>query len=113
MRDLEIRGAGNVLGTSQHGHMEAVGYEMYLQLLSEAVSETAGESRDTVPQRECLVDIQHRTPISRKDYIDNLSQRIDIYKKIASIRNEEDSYGCDRRADRPVWGAAAGSAGTH
>ena len=43
MRDLEIRGAGNVLGASQHGHMEAVGYEMYLKLLSEAVSEQRGE----------------------------------------------------------------------
>ena len=88
MRDLEIRGAGNVLGTSQHGHMEAVGYEMYLKLLSEAVSEQRGEN--TVPQRECLVDIRIGAHIP-EGYIDNLSQRIDIYKKIASIQNEEDA----------------------
>ena len=45
MRDLEIRGAGNVLGAQQHGHMEAVGYDMYLQLLGEAVEEEKGEKR--------------------------------------------------------------------
>ena len=103
MRDLEIRGAGNVLGTSQHGHMEAVGYEMYLKLLSEAVSEQRGES--TVPQRECLVDIRIGAHIP-EGYIDNLSQRIDIYKKIASIQNEADAMDVtdeliDRFGDPP------------
>lgn len=88
MRDLEIRGAGNVLGTSQHGHMEAVGYEMYLKLLSEAVSEQRGEA--AAPQKECLVDIRIGAHIP-EGYIDNLSQRIDVYKKIASIQNEEDA----------------------
>ena len=103
MRDLEIRGAGNVLGTSQHGHMEAVGYEMYLKLLSEAVSEQRGES--TVPQQECLVDIRIGAHIP-EGYIDNLSQRIDIYKKIASIQNEADAMDVtdeliDRFGDPP------------
>ena len=71
---------------------------MYLKL-SEAVSEQRGEN--TVPQRECLVDIRIGAHIP-EGYIDNLSQRIDIYKKIASIQNEGGRYGCDRRADRPV-----------
>jgi len=103
MRDLEIRGAGNVLGTSQHGHMEAVGYEMYLKLLSEAVSEQKGEA--VVPQKECLVDIRIGAHIP-EGYIDNLAQRIDIYKKIASIQNEEDAMDVtdeliDRFGDPP------------
>ena len=88
MRDLEIRGAGNVLGTSQHGHMEAVGYEMYLKLLSEAVSEQKGEA--VVPQKECLVDIRIGAHIP-EEYIEDLTQRIDIYKKIASIETKEDA----------------------
>ncbi|MDD2954722.1 MAG: transcription-repair coupling factor [Oscillospiraceae bacterium] len=89
MRDLEIRGAGNVLGTSQHGHMEAVGYEMYLKLLSEAVAEQRGET--TVSSAECLVDIRIGAHIP-EDYIENLSQRIEVYKKIATIQTEEDSW---------------------
>lgn len=88
MRDLEIRGAGNVLGTSQHGHMAAVGYEMYLKLLAEAVEEKRGEAPR--PKRECLVDIRISAHIP-EEYIDNMAQRIDIYKKIASIATEEDS----------------------
>lgn len=89
MRDLEIRGAGNILGTSQHGHMEAVGYEMYLKLLSEAVAEQRGES--TVSSAECQVDIRIGAHIP-EDYIENLSQRIEVYKKIATIQNEEDAW---------------------
>lgn len=90
LRDLEIRGAGNILGTRQHGHMEAVGYDMYLRLLSEAVAEKRGEAPEVRSTAECLVDIQLEAHIP-EGYIDNLSQRIDIYRKIASIRNEEDS----------------------
>ncbi len=89
LRDLEIRGAGSILGARQHGHMEAVGYDMYLRLLSEAVSEKRGEApiRKT---EECLVDIQIDAHIPEA-YIGNLSQRIDVYKKIACVRTEEDS----------------------
>ena len=85
LRDMEIRGAGSVLGASQHGHMEAVGYEMYLQLLSEAVAEQRGEP--IRKKNECKIDIKVDAHIP-EDYIEALSQRLDIYKKIAAAENE-------------------------
>jgi len=87
MRDLEIRGAGNILGAQQHGHMEAVGYDLYLRLLSEAVSEEKGQ--DYRPAVECAIDIRLDAHIP-ENYIQNLSQRIDIYKKIASVATSDD-----------------------
>ena len=89
MRDLEIRGAGNILGSRQHGHMEAVGYEMYMKLLNEAIAEEKGE-KPARENRECLVDIRLNAHIP-ESYIENLSQRIDIYKKIAGIQTREDA----------------------
>lgn len=89
MRDLEIRGAGNILGAQQHGHMESVGYDMYIKLLGEAIAEEKGET----PHRSadaCMVDVRVGAHIP-EDYIDNLAQRIDIYKKIAGIESEEDA----------------------
>ena len=91
LRDLEIRGAGNILGTRQHGHMEAVGYDMYLRLLSEAVAEKRGEAPALQSTAECLVDVQLEAHIP-ENYVDNLAQRIDVYRKIASIKTEEDSF---------------------
>ena len=104
MRDLEIRGAGNVLGAQQHGHMEAVGYEMYLRLLSEAISEQKGEP-PVRTSAECQVDINVGAHIP-ESYIRNLSQRIDIYKKIAAIQSKEDAFDVtdeliDRFGDPP------------
>ena len=75
MRDLEIRGAGSLLGGRQHGHMEAVGYEMYLQLLNEAIAEEKGESIQKTA--ECVVDLQMEAHIP-ETYIESLSQRLDI-----------------------------------
>ena len=89
LRDLEIRGAGSILGGSQHGHMEAVGYDMYLQLLSEAIAEEKGEPPEKVP--ECLVDIQIDAHIP-EDYITSLNQRIDLYKKIMHVTRDEDKF---------------------
>lgn len=89
MRDLEIRGAGNILGGEQHGHMETVGYDMYLRLLSEAISREKGEAVQEYGQ-ECLVDMQIQAHIP-DHYIENLSQRLEIYRRIADIRTREDA----------------------
>ena len=105
MRDLEIRGAGNILGAQQHGHMEAVGYEMYLKMLSDAVAVARGEKPDEKAQ-ECLVDINIGAHIP-ESYIESLPQRIDIYKKIAAIQIESDAMDLldeliDRFGDVPA-----------
>lgn len=89
MRDLEIRGAGNVLGAQQHGHMEAVGYDMYLQLLGEAVEEEKGE-KPISRKKECLIDMQIDAHIP-DDYIKSIPQRLAVYRRIADIKNTEDA----------------------
>ena len=104
LRDLEIRGAGSILGGKQHGHMEAVGYDMYVRLLSEAIAKKKGELPQT-QSYECLIDVQLNAHIP-EDYIENLSQRIDVYKKIASIKTLEDKMDLideliDRFGDLP------------
>lgn len=88
MRDLEIRGAGNVLGAEQHGHMEAVGYDLYCKLLNSAVRALKGE--DTVTDEyDTTVDADCDAFIP-SDYIKSEEQKLDIYKRIASIVTEED-----------------------
>ncbi len=89
MRDMEIRGAGNMLGAQQHGHMEAVGYEMYLRLLSEAVNEEKGAA-PAVTEAECLIDLQISAHIP-ESYIAENAQRLEIYRRIADIRSMDDS----------------------
>ncbi|MBQ8732340.1 MAG: transcription-repair coupling factor [Oscillospiraceae bacterium] len=90
LRDLEIRGAGNILGASQHGHMESVGYDMYLRLLAEAVADERGETL-ALPAEECTIDLRISAHIP-ESYIPHNRQRIDMYKRIASIRNEDDAF---------------------
>ncbi len=90
MRDLEIRGAGNMLGAQQHGHIESVGYDMYIQLLSEAVAMLKTGEKAYVPKRDCLVDLQIDAHIP-DGYIGSYPQRIAIYKRIADIHSEEDA----------------------
>ncbi len=89
MRDLELRGAGNVLGAEQHGHMEAVGYDMYVKLLGEAVCEEKGEIPEK-PTKECLIDLRVDAHIPEK-YISNVPQKLAMYRRIADIRNETDA----------------------
>ena len=87
MRDLEIRGAGSILGGEQHGHMEAVGYDMYLKLLSDAIAEEKGEKpKEDV---ECVVDIRMSAHIPER-YISFLPQRLAAYRRIAAVKTEED-----------------------
>ncbi len=90
MRDLEIRGAGNLLGAEQHGHMEAIGYDLYCRLLEEEVQNLKGEA----PKEEVFrtsIDLPVNAYIS-EGYIRNQAQRMEIYKRIAGIRNQEDYY---------------------
>jgi transcription-repair coupling factor (superfamily II helicase) len=98
MRDMEIRGAGNMLGSEQHGQIESVGYELYMKLLNEAVLEEKGEKPTVKP--ECAVSLNVDAYIPEK-YIRSTAQRIDAYKKIASVENEEDMLDVyDELADR-------------
>lgn len=88
MRDLELRGAGNILGAQQHGHMGDVGYDMYLKLLNQAVREEKGEIEEE-NEIDCLVDISLTAHIP-EEYIESLTNRLDAYRCIASIRNKND-----------------------
>jgi transcription-repair coupling factor (superfamily II helicase) len=87
MRDLEIRGAGSILGGEQHGHMESVGYDMYLKMLSDAIAEEKGEA--VKEQKDCSVDLKVNAHIPER-YIPSLAARLSIYRRIATIRTEED-----------------------
>lgn len=89
MRDLELRGAGNILGASQHGQMESVGYDMYIKLLEQAVREEKGEIQKE-PEKDCLIDLPINAHIP-EDYISSVPQRLQIYRRIADIRSEEDA----------------------
>ena len=100
MRDLQIRGAGNLLGHSQHGHMEAVGYDLYMKMLNQAIAQARGEpvQRD---KSECLVDLQVDA------YIPDGPGRIEAYRRIAAIQNAADAADVldeliDRYGDPPA-----------
>lgn len=89
LRDLEIRGAGDMFGASQHGHLTDVGYDMYMKLLGEAVSEAKGEKTQN-DENDCVIDIREDAHIP-EDYIENLSQRLEMYRRIADIRTNDDA----------------------
>ena len=87
MRDLEIRGAGNLLGAEQSGHMMSVGYDMYLKLLDEAVLEERGEK----PQEpDCTADLNVTANVDQ-DYVSRGEERMDLYRRMAAIRTQEDA----------------------
>ncbi|MEE3458462.1 MAG: transcription-repair coupling factor, partial [Candidatus Faecousia sp.] len=88
MRDLEIRGAGNLLGAEQSGHIVSVGYDMYLKLLEEAVLEEQGGKEARPP--ECTADFDVTANID-KAYVEKGEQRMDLYRRMAAIRSREDA----------------------
>ncbi len=87
MRDLEIRGAGNLLGAEQSGHMSSVGYDMYLKLLDEAVLEERGDAPKTP---DCTADLNVTANVE-KDYVSRGEERMDLYRRMAAIRSQEDA----------------------
>ncbi len=87
MRDLEIRGAGNLLGAEQSGHMMSVGYDMYLKLLDEAVLEERGE-KPKAP--DCTADLNVTANVDQ-EYVSRGEERMDLYRRMAAIRSQEDA----------------------
>ena len=87
MRDLEIRGAGNLLGAEQSGHMMSVGYDMYLKLLDEAVLEERGEAPKAP---DCTADLNVTANVD-KDYVSRGEERMDLYRRMAAIREQADA----------------------
>ena len=87
MRDLEIRGAGNLLGAEQSGHMMSVGYDMYLKLLDEAVLEERGEK---AKEPDCTADLNVTANVD-PDFVARGEERMDLYRRMAAIRSQEDA----------------------
>ena len=103
MRDLEIRGAGDLLGASQHGHMAAVGYDTYIKLLEESILEQKGELPKTKPP--CIMDLDISAHIP-ENYMPALTHRLHMYRRIADISDNEQyddvmSELCDRFGEPP------------
>ncbi|MBR6632872.1 MAG: transcription-repair coupling factor [Clostridia bacterium] len=92
MRDLEIRGAGNLLGSEQHGHMDSVGYDLYIRMLDEAMKLEKGETVEvTTDSVDTLIDLSVDAFLPHS-YISSEKIRIDIYKKIAELETEDDIF---------------------
>ena len=104
MRDLQIRGAGNLLGHSQHGHMEAVGYDLYVKMLGQAIAAAKGETPEP-DKSDCLVDLTVDAFLP-EEYIPDPAGRIEAYKRIAAIETPGDAEDVldeliDRYGDPP------------
>lgn len=92
MRDLEIRGAGNLLGSEQHGHMDSVGYDLYIRMLDEAMKLEKGEAVEvSSDDNDTVIDLTLDAFIP-KNYVTSEKLRIDIYKKIAELETEDDIF---------------------
>ncbi len=105
LRDMEIRGAGNLLGAQQHGHLDAVGYDLYVKILENAVLEEKGIPAPPPPP-DCTVDIKIDAYLP-KSYVHSAAHRMEMYKKIARIENREDMDDiydelCDRFGEVPA-----------
>lgn len=87
MRDLEIRGAGNLLGVEQHGHIEAIGYDLYVKFLNETIKKLKGEKVEEIVDTTIELSVDGYIPSS---YIEDEEQKIEVYKKISQIANEDD-----------------------
>lgn len=87
LRDMEIRGAGNILGAEQHGHLDAVGYDLYIKLLNQAVLTEKGETQKA--ETDCTVSLSYNASIPER-YVPYPAQRMALYKKIALIASVED-----------------------
>ena len=103
LRDLEIRGAGNLLGAEQHGHIDAVGYDLYVRLLNEAILEEKGELPPAPFESRIELSVDAHLP---EGYIRTSAERMEMYKKISFIRNGEDVSDvtdelCDRYGEPP------------
>lgn len=96
MRDLEIRGAGNLLGREQHGHMEAIGYDLYIKLLEDTVKELQGEP--VTENIETAIELLVNAHIP-ETYIADENQKIEIYKKIAYIESREELYDVEEEIE--------------
>ena len=96
MRDLEIRGAGNLLGREQHGHMESIGYDLYTKLLNETVRKLAGKPLEEKIDCSIELNIEAYIPLS---YIKDENQKIEIYKKIASIDGLSSLYDIEEEIE--------------
>jgi transcription-repair coupling factor (superfamily II helicase) len=98
MRDLEIRGAGNILGVEQHGHIAAVGFDLYCRLLEDAVREAKGEEKARAVETNVELPVEAYIP---GDYIPDTNQKVEIYKRMAGLLSEAElSELADELADR-------------
>ena len=85
MKDLEIRGAGNLLGEEQSGHIADVGFDLYLRLVGEAVAEYRGEDTEPEPEMKIELPVEAHLPV---DYVESERLRLEMYKRLAAVRSE-------------------------
>ena len=106
--DLELRGAGNLLGGQQSGHIQAVGLDLYVKLLEQAILELRGEPPREAPRAALHLRVEMRIP---PDYVPETHQRLSIYKRVSQLRERGGARAAARRAARPLRAAPARGGG--